>query len=159
MTPYRGIEAVRVVGPTALEVSFTGGWQATVELEGWIGAAAPALEPLRDPAVFGTARVTYWGSGVAWGAVLDQEDRSGAIDIGGDQLWRLAGEQAGLLMPTAAFRAWRARHGLTLDQAARALGLSRRLVAYYESGARPVPRTVLLACKGYDALTAERPAA
>jgi predicted transcriptional regulator len=40
------------------------------------------------------------------------------------------------------------RHGLSLSNAAEALGLSRRQVADYASGERPVPRTVLLACKG-----------
>lgn len=30
-------------------------------------------------------------------------------------------------------------------------GLSRRQVAYYASGERPVPRTVLLVCKGWEA--------
>jgi hypothetical protein len=32
-----------------------------------------------------------------------------------------------------------------------ALGLSRRQVAYYASGEHEVPRTVLLACKGWEA--------
>jgi hypothetical protein len=43
------------------------------------------------------------------------------------------------------------RYGLSLSDAAEALGLSRRQVAYYASGERPVPRTVLLACKGWEA--------
>jgi transcriptional regulator with XRE-family HTH domain len=42
-------------------------------------------------------------------------------------------------------------YGLSLSQAAEALGLSRRQVAYYASGEHPVPRTVLLACKGWEA--------
>jgi predicted transcriptional regulator len=41
-------------------------------------------------------------------------------------------------------------HGLTLDRAAEALGLSRRIVAYYLSGEQPVPKTVMLATEGYD---------
>jgi hypothetical protein len=35
-------------------------------------------------------------------------------------------------------------------EAAEALGLSRRQVAYYASGEHEVPRTVLLACKGWE---------
>ena len=50
----------------------------------------------------------------------------------------------------AEFIRWRARHGLSLTAAAQALGLSRRLIAYYASGERAVPRTVLLACKGWE---------
>ena len=43
------------------------------------------------------------------------------------------------------------KDGLTLDGAARALGLSRRMLAYYRGGAKPVPRTVALACLGWEA--------
>lgn len=144
--PYRGLEEVRPAGETKLEVRFKGGWSAVVDLASWI-EGVPMLEPLRDPELFAKARVDEWGWHVDW--VPDE------IDIGGDQLWRMAGEQAGAIMPTAAFRAWRERHGLSLSAAAEVLGLSRRLVAYYDSGERPVPRTVLLACKGYDAERAE----
>lgn len=39
----------------------------------------------------------------------------------------------------------------TLDGAARALGLSRRMVACYEQAAKPIPRVVALAVKGLEA--------
>jgi hypothetical protein len=48
------------------------------------------------------------------------------------------------------FIRWRWKHGLSLNDAAKALGLSRRQVAYYASGEHVVPRTVLLACKGWE---------
>jgi hypothetical protein len=51
-----------------------------------------------------------------------------------DTLWRLAREQAGETMTPAYFRHWRERKAYILDEAARALGLSRRMVAYYEKG-------------------------
>ena len=72
------------------------------------------------------------------------------IDLGSAQLRRWAGEQAGELMPEAAFRAWMDRHSLTRDAAAEALGLSRRTIGYYLSGEQPVPKTVMLATEGYD---------
>jgi hypothetical protein len=40
---------------------------------------------------------------------------------------------------------------LTLDTAAAALGLSRRMIAYYASGEKPIPKTVLLATEGLRA--------
>jgi hypothetical protein len=43
-----------------------------------------------------------------------------------------------------------ARHDLKLDTAVLALGVSRRMLAYYRSGAKPVPRTVALACLGWE---------
>lgn len=46
---------------------------------------------------------------------------------------------------------WMARHGLTLDAAAQALGVSRRMLAYYRSGKHPLPRTVALARLGWEA--------
>jgi hypothetical protein len=46
---------------------------------------------------------------------------------------------------------WRLRHGLSLTKAAEALGLSRRMVAYYANGEKSVPRAIQLACKGWEA--------
>lgn len=53
-------------------------------------------------------------------------------------------------MPAEAFRAWMEGHGLTLDRAAEALGLSRQTPACYLSGEQPVPKTVMVATEGYD---------
>lgn len=44
------------------------------------------------------------------------------------------------------FKAWRERLGYTQSDAADALGLGRRTIAYYESGQQEIPRTVQLAC-------------
>jgi transcriptional regulator with XRE-family HTH domain len=54
-------------------------------------------------------------------------------------------------MPTEKFREWRAGRRLSLSGAAAALGLSRRMVAYYDQGAKPIPKYVWLATRGYDA--------
>ena len=67
-----------------------------------------------------------------------------------DTLWRLAQEQSGMTMTAEAFRAWRERHAYTLDAAARALGVSRRMVAYWEKGERPIPRLVALATRALE---------
>jgi len=48
------------------------------------------------------------------------------------------------------FLQWRLRHGLSLAKTADALGLSRRMVAYYSNGEKPVPKSILLACKGWE---------
>lgn len=98
------------------------------------------LRPLRDQAVFARATKGEGGHSVVW---------SGEIDMGADRLWEMSLEQNGRL-DTVEFVRWRWRHGLSLHDAAEALGLSRRQVAYYASGERVVPRTVLLACKGWE---------
>lgn len=143
MIPYRGVTKVRAIGPLHLAVTFRGSRREwTVDLAPWI-EGVEMLEPLRDPNLFAGVRLLDQGHTLEW--VEDE------IDMGGDQLWRMAGEQTGELMPTEAFRAWRRRHGLSLTDAAEVLGLSRRMVAYYDSGQRPVPKTVMLATAGYEA--------
>ncbi len=99
------------------------------------------LRPLRDQAVFARATKGEGGHSVVW---------PGEIDMGVDRLWAMSLEQNGRL-DTVEFVRWRWRYGLSLNDAAEALGLSRRQVAYYASGERAVPRTVLLACKGWEA--------
>jgi hypothetical protein len=131
--------------PLTLVVTWADGKTASVDLSGVI-ARHRALAPLEDPEQFGRVRVSEWGWGVEW---------DDALDFGADQLRRWAGEQAGEIMPAAAFRAWRQRNGLSLAAAAEALGLSRRMIAYYDNGTWPVPKTVMLACEGYDARRAK----
>ncbi len=75
----------------------------------------------------------------------------GEIDFGSPQLRRWADEQSGEAMRAEDFRAWMEAHGMTLDSAASALGLSRRMIAYYASGEKEIPKTVLLATEGYRA--------
>ena len=43
----------------------------------------------------------------------------------------------------------------SLNQAAQAIGMTRRMIAYYKSGARQIPKTVWLACIGYESLRNE----
>jgi predicted transcriptional regulator len=53
--------------------------------------------------------------------------------MGADRLWEMSLEQNGR-SDAVEFIRWRWRHGLSLTDAAEALGLSRRQVAYYVSG-------------------------
>ncbi len=99
------------------------------------------LRPLRDQGVFARATKGEGGHSVIW---------PGEIDMGAARLWDMTLEPNGHLHALEFIR-WRWRHGLSLSDAAEALGLSRRQVAYYASGERPVPRTVLFACKGWEA--------
>lgn len=120
----------------------------TIDLTATV-ARIRGLAPLKKAGAFQRLRVGEWGWSVLW---------SGDIDIGADTLWRMAREQAGEAMPRDAFRNWRARNSLTLESAAEALGLSRRMIAYYDSGARMIPKTVMLATQGYDASRRKRAA-
>jgi Protein of unknown function (DUF2442)/Helix-turn-helix len=122
-----------------LIVRWTNNQEMTVNLEEPV-SRLKGLRPLRTQAVFERAAVGEDGYSVAW---------PGDIDMGADRLWEMALEQNGHA-DAAEFIRWRWKHGLSLTAAAEALGLSRRTVAYYVSGEQEVPRTVLLALKGWE---------
>jgi len=96
---------------------------------------------LESPAEFTTAKVTDFGWTLEWdcGASLDS-----------DRLIELALEQTGMA-DNVSFRRWQDANNLSLTDAANAIGLTRRTVSQYRTGARPVPRIVGLACKGWEA--------
>jgi hypothetical protein len=48
------------------------------------------------------------------------------------------------------FTVWRIRNGLSLAAASRELGVTVRTVSAYGSNERPIPRTVQLACIGWE---------
>jgi len=122
--------------PMTLRVRWDKGEARLIDLSGMIQSFR-VYAPLRQsPELFRQVRVGEYGTDVVW---------TDEIDIAADTLWRLAREQAGETMTPDAFRHWRERKAYTLDEAARALGLSRRIVAYYEKGDRPIPRVVALA--------------
>jgi hypothetical protein len=49
------------------------------------------------------------------------------------------------------FDTWMNRNGLSLSTAADALGISRRLVSYYRTAQKQIPRAIWLACLGWEA--------
>lgn len=143
--PRKTLPRVRTVEatdkPFTLRVQWTVGGENLIDVSGLVHAFK-VFAPLRsDPKLFRQVHVGEHGSDIVW-----NED----IDMANDTLWRLAQEQSGATMTAEAFQEWRKRHAFTLDTAARALGLSRRMVAYYEQGKRPIPRIVALATRGLE---------
>jgi DNA-binding transcriptional regulator YiaG len=127
--------------PLSLLIRWDMGGESQIDVTGLI-ATFRVYEPLRrSPKLFAQARVGEYGADVVW---------SDEIDMSADTLWRLGQEQTGATMSADAFKHWRERKAYTLDTAARALGLSRRMVAYYEQGAKPIPRVVALATRGLE---------
>jgi DNA-binding transcriptional regulator YiaG len=128
--------------PFTLRIRWVHGDESRVDVSGLIGAYL-VFAPLRsNPAMFADVKVGEYGTHVAW---------SDDIDMAASTLWRLAQEQSGDTMTAEAFRRWRESHAFTLETAARALGVSRRMLSYYEQGQKPVPRTIALATRGLDA--------
>lgn len=48
------------------------------------------------------------------------------------------------------------RNGLSLSVAAESLGMTRRMIAHYRTGSKPIPIVVGLACKGWEATHVRR---
>jgi len=127
--------------PLTLRVRWENGGESRVDVSGLVERFR-VFEPLRrSPELFGKVRVGEHGTDVVW---MDD------VDMAADTLWRLAQEQAGLAMSAAEFKNWRERQAYTLDTAAMALGISHRMVAYYEQGTKPIPRVVALATRALE---------
>ena len=139
------LKAVKPLAGTELQLSFADGEVMRVDVAP-IVKRSPVLRPLLDAAVFKRAKLGEWGGSVTWGADV--------LELAADNLRARAIEQAGGFSHEVVLE-WVHRHGMTQQAAADALGLSRRMLAYYLSGEKPVPRTVALACLGWDA-AAER---
>jgi len=127
--------------PLTLRVRWDKGDESVIDVSGVIGSFR-VYAPLRQsPELFRQVRRGEYGTDVVW---------TDEIDMSADMLWRLAQEQAGATMTPDEFRHWRESKALTLDTAAQALGISRRMVVYYEQGNRAIPRIVALATRGLD---------
>ncbi len=136
------LSAVKVLSDSKLRLTYADGQKLEVDLSAWI-KSTPALKPLRDDMLYAKAKVGFAGRSVEW--IPDQ------LDLGADNLRNLAVEQAGGIGHE---RIWNWLHdtGLTLEQAALALGISRRMLIYYRDGEKPIPRAVWLACLGWEAV-------
>lgn len=141
------ITVVDVCAQFCLRITFGDGVVLDVDLEGVINRY-PVLSPLKDTSVFSLAHVGEWGLTVDW--------IPGEIELAGDNLRAEAIEQSGGISHERIWN-WMHRNKLTLDRAATALGISRRMVAYYRNGEKPVPKHIWLACLGWERCAAEGP--
>lgn len=134
------IKAVIAKGGKEVEITWANDKLDSVDLVALIADLA-GLATLDDQGIFDAVAVGEDGWSLLW---------PGGIEIGAETLWRMAREQAGEATPIGEFTAWRARNRLSLTDAAQALGITRRMVAYYEAGHYLIPRMVGLACKGWE---------
>jgi len=138
-TQVNRIAYVRPLDDFQLEVSYQGGQTVTVDCSE-LPRRFAVFSPLQDADFFRQVQIADWGHSLEWpnGEGLDA-----------DRILDMALEQA-QRTDTLAFRHWQQRHQLSLAQAAQALGMSRRTISQYRTGMRPVPKTVLLALKGWE---------
>ncbi|MDR1934857.1 MAG: DUF2442 domain-containing protein [Candidatus Accumulibacter sp.] len=142
MSEHFTLTAVKARAPSLLRLEFADGQRFELDVAPLIRRYR-ALFPLADPAVFATAALGEGGGSVVW-------SRDGDLELAADNLRARAVEAAGGYSHEFIWN-WMARHHLTLDAAAEAIGVSRRMLAYYRSGKKPLPRTVALACRDWEA--------
>jgi hypothetical protein len=134
----RTILTTNAMPPATLVLEWSDGTHAELDLTMWL--RRESFHTLRDPAEFSRVHVGEWGHSLEWPS---------GVELGAESLWLETLSAIGRA-DTRAFLEWRLRHGLSLSKAADALGLSRRMVAYYSNGEKPVPKPILLACKGWE---------
>ena len=134
------IESVKAIGSESLRVVWSTGEDLPVDVSRLV-RRYKLYTPLREARLFKKVRADEWGHSVLW---------PGNIDMSADTLYELAREQAGEWGPES-FDAWMQRNGLSLSAAADALDMTRRMIAHYRTGSRPIPRVVALACEGWEA--------
>jgi hypothetical protein len=134
----RIITSVTALEANRLRLVWSDGSEAEIDLTATV--TKRPFTALGDSAEFATVKITDWGHAIEW--------KCGA-DLGADSLWfeTLTANGRG---DVRRFLEWRLHNGLSLSQAAAALGISRRSVAYYSNGEREIPKAILLACTGWE---------
>jgi Protein of unknown function (DUF2442) len=130
--------AVAAKPPTTLSLQWSNGTRADIDLSAMLRDRA--ARALRDEVEFARVSLDEWGHSVAWPC---------GIELGAETLWLETLSATGR-DDVRRFLEWRLQHGLSLNGAADALGLSRRMIAYYSNGEKKIPRAILLACKGWE---------
>lgn len=138
------MKSVTTQAPDTLLIELSSGKSYRVSLAEPM-QGTPGFDALHDPAMFATAQVVDWGWAVEWAC---------GLSMASERLYQMGKEQAGEAYPVAEFRAWMERNNMSLSSVSAALGLSRRAVSQYSSGARPIPRVVGLALRGLDSMHA-----
>jgi len=140
---HQELQAVEALAPYRLRTTWITGEVLDVDVEAVL-RSIPALTKLLDPQVFSKVRLAEWGHGIEW---FDAE-------LGADNVYAWAKEQASEVSHQM-FDTWMHRNGLSLNTAADALGISRRMVSYYRTAQKAIARAIWLACLGWDAARPE----
>jgi hypothetical protein len=138
-TEFPRVLHVKALEPCRLRIRWNTGETLDVDLADKLKGRA--LARLRQPDLFAKAHAACNGTCIEW------EDS----EFGADNVYAWTREQMGEASHEMFF-AWMHRNNLTLDTAAQALGMSRRMIAYYRTGRKPIPQYVWLACIGWEGL-------
>lgn len=132
------IRAVEAVGPSTIAVTWDNHPRESVDLSGWIATGGDIIALLRDPAVFGTPRVSDYGAAVGWG------DPDGDLAIDAEHLRRIA--EAQRPFGQSQLVAWQEEIGFSNQEAASFLGVSLSTWNAYKAGS-PIPVHIGMVCR------------
>ena len=134
------LRAIKVLNLYRVEVTWVGGPKVAIDLAPHILRYA-IYRPLRDDLeAFRKVKVVDGGVAVAW----PEHD----LDISADAINALYLTQ---VMIPGEFGQRLKKLGLSFDAAAAMLEISRRQIAYYAAGEKPIPRHIVLALRGLEA--------
>ncbi len=136
-------KAIEVLNDFKIRATFINDSVFTIDFKPFFEESPRLGKLLGNQAIFEKAAIV---EGEGWTVEWSDLD----IQIGADTLWLDAQAQNATDENTRIFATWRARNGLSLSQAANALGMTPRTMSAYGSGKRPVPRYIALACKGWE---------
>jgi hypothetical protein len=129
------LQSVDALEPYRLRTTWSTGEVLDVDVSNVL--RGPAFTEIRQPDVF--AKVHTDGFSIEW---FDTE-------LGPDNVYAWAKEQAGEVSHEMLGN-WMYRNKLSLSTAADALGISRRMVSYYRTAQKAIPRSIWLACLGWE---------
>ena len=131
---------VRAIGARSLRVRFAGERRDhELDMTGLI-ARSVHFAPLMDAKAFSKVAIVEDGLGVSWPV----QTKWGRLDVSATTLRRIAEEQQP--MTGADFAKWRTALGLSLTEAAKLLGVSRRTIMGYLQK-DDLPPVVAIACR------------
>jgi hypothetical protein len=130
------IDRITVRGPTTLRVKWRRRASDDIDLAGWIATGGDLLAQLSDLDVFNKARITDYGSAVAW----DDDD----LRIDAVHLEQIAREQRPFGAKEAA--EWQRAMRLSNHESAAFLGLSVSTWNVYKAQGN-IPSAVAMACR------------
>ena len=133
------LKAVEALAPYLLRTAWSTGEVLEVDMENVLRKHT-FLAPILEPKTFAQVHTDEWGHGIEW---FDAE-------FGADNVYAWAKEQAGQVSHEM-LGEWMCRNNLSLTTAAEALGISRRMVSYYRTAHKAIPRSIWLACLGWEA--------
>jgi hypothetical protein len=139
--PIPIVTKVRPFGAHMLRVRFAGDRRDyQLDLTGLFARSRHFAPLLEDTATFAKVGIIEDGIGIAWPI----ETKWGPLDVSATTLRRIADEQ--LPMTGADFSAWRQQLGLSLSEASKLLGVSRRTIMSYLKKSE-LPAVVAIACR------------